>query len=233
MIRVFIGTESAQWLPTEVLKRSILARTDADVSFHELKDISLNLKLKMFTGFSFYRFCIPQECRFEGRAIYLDADMVVFDDIRNLAEMEMGGHGVLAKRYTDESYHTSNLLMDCSKLKHWNVREWVALINAGLLDYRRMMVAGSGTPIFEDFGILPDSWNNLDGFDEETKLIHYTNVPMQPWKRAGHPHADLFLREMRATLDDGIITEEEIQREIASKHIYPEILQDMHKATVG
>ncbi len=226
-IRIFIGTEPAQWLATEVLKRSILTRTKAKVEFEDLIGIDLGLRLKMYTGFSFYRFAIPEKCGYKGRGIYLDADMVVLGDIADLNSMEMNDYPALARIRDPQTAFTSVMLMDCDKLKHWKIKEWVALINAGLTSYPGCMSGGPSGMNHGDFGPLPEVWNHFDHYDDTTQLIHYTNVPTQPWKRAGHPFRGAFLSEMKAAIEDGTVSEKDVLREIEKKHIYPNILVDM------
>lgn len=227
MIRVFIGTEPAQWLATEVLKHSILRRTKESVEFRELKNIPLKLHTKMYTGFSFYRFSIPEECQYEGRALYVDADIMVQCDLKELNEMEMGEHGALARPHDDNvGYFTSVMLMQCDKLKHWQIDKWVTLINAGIANYQYTLFGMPGSLSYKDFGPFASKWNDLDHWDENTKLIHYTNVPTQPWKVPGHPFAFVFLREMKSALENKVITPDDVKREIAAGHIYANILQD-------
>ena len=231
MIKVFIGTEDAQWLPTEVLKHSILRRTSEKVEFKELKNIPLKLNLKMYTGFSFYRFYIPEAVGYEGRAIYLDADIVVLTDIKGLNELDMQGKGVLARPFPQyDCWFTSVMLMDASTLKHWKINEWAALINAGLANYDGIMTGGKKGLNHKDFGNFPEMWNHLDQFDSTTKILHYTHVPTQPWKKGGHPFRGVFLKELKAALEDKIVTKQEVEREINSGYIYPAILEDMEQA---
>lgn len=228
-IRIFIGTEPAQWLATEVLKRSITKRTKAKVEFRDLVGLDLGLKMKMYTGFSFYRFAIPEFCGFKGRAIYLDADMVTLGDIEELYHLPIEKEPALSKMRDKNLAFTSVMLMDCERLKHWKVREWVALINAGLTSYQGCM---SGTPSgmnYGDFSPLPKYWNHFDHYDETTRLIHYTNVPTQPWKRGGHPYRGAFLKELHACLEEGIVSVQDVKREIEKKHVYPNILEDMEE----
>lgn len=227
VIRIFVGTEPMQWLPTKVLKRSILTRTKAKVEFEDLIGIDLGLKLKMYTGFSFYRFSIPEKCGYKGRAIYLDADMVVLGDIQELYELDMDGHNALALSGGKGIWYTSVMLLDNDKLQHWKVKEWVALINAGLTSYQGTMSGQSSGMNAEDFGPLPPYWNNFDYYDDNTRLIHYTHVPSQPWKKGGHKYRGAFLEELKAALDDNTVTVDDVKREIEAKHIYPEILDDM------
>jgi lipopolysaccharide biosynthesis glycosyltransferase len=230
MIRIFIGTEPMQWLPTEVLKRSVQRRTKAKVEFQNLEGIPLKFKaIKMYTGFSFYRFSIPEKCGFQGRAIYLDADMVCLADIEELYQAEMK-KPALAKTEDDGiSFFTSTMLLDCTKLKHWKVHDWVALINAGLTSYQGCMSGTVQGMNHNDFAPLDPLWNDFDHYDEKTRLIHYTNVPTQPWKREGHPFRGAFLSELDTCLKEGSLTRQQVEEEIAKKHIYPTLLEDMEE----
>ena len=226
MIKIFVGTEDAQWLPTQVLRHSVLRRTKSPVEFIDLINIPLQLNLKMYTGFSFYRFYIPEACNYTGRAIYLDADIVVLDDIQKLIDMDMGDKGALARPDGDERY-TSVMLLDCEKLKAWKIKNWAGLINAGMASYEGIMIGSKRGLNHKDFGALPKEWNSLDEWTPDTKILHYTHVPTQPWKKGGHPFRRPFLLELKAALDDRVITREDVQKEIEAGHIYPEILADM------
>lgn len=229
-IKIYIGTEPNQWLPTEVLRWSIKSRTQAPVEFHELKHISLNLKNRMYTGFSFYRFAIPEATHYQGRAIYLDADIVVLDDIKNLFDLDMKQKGALARKLHSEQEngrYTSVMLLDTEKLKHWKLNDWVEKINANPQLYDETLWVTSKGLNAQDFGDLPDEWNHLDQADAKTKIIHYTNVPMQPWKRSGHPYGSIFLKELKAAIENDEIPLDAVELEIKHGHIYPDILKDM------
>ena len=181
----------------------------------------------MYTGFSFFRYHIPELCQYVGKAIYLDADMVCLSDISALYEMDMQGKGVLSKIKDQTSYYTSCMVLDAEKLKHWKIKEWALLINAGLTSYTGIM-SGDPTGInHDDFGPLDSLWNSFDRFDERTKLIHYTTVPTQPWKRPGHPYREPFMKELKSALETGAIQEADVLQEIEKKHIYPDLLKDL------
>jgi Glycosyl transferase family 8 len=231
-IKVFIGTDPSQWLPTEVLKWSILSRSKEKYEFQELKDIPLKLRLKMYTGFSFYRFYIPEACHYEGRAIYLDADIIVLTDLQEFVHLDFKGKNVLARPDPEhQASFTSVMLMDCDKLKHWKIREWVTLINSKFASYVGIMTGSPEGLNHRDFGPLEPYWNHLDHWDPTTKILHYTNVPTQPWKKGGHPFALPFLKELSGALNGGAITRDDIQREIEQGHVYPLIVEDMQKLT--
>lgn len=227
-IKVFIGTEEAQNLPTEICKWSILRRSKAEFEFFELKDIALELKVPMHTGFSFFRFLIPEKCGFERRAIYLDADILVLTDLQELFDLDMGEKAVMSRPvYNVIGWDTSVMLLDCAKLKHWEVRKWVSLINMKMLPYKETIYGGVGAPNHNDFGSLEPYWNHWDEYDSTSKIVHFTHIATQPWKVAGHPHAALFLQELKSALDSGFITEDFVKKEIAAGHVYPTLLQDI------
>lgn len=230
MIKVFIGTEEMQWLAAEVLKHSIRKRTKAEVEFHELKDMKTGLQLKTYTGFSFNRWYIPEACHYEGKAIYLDADIVVLGDIAEFHNLDMQGKGAMARAHSNRAfYYTSVMLLDCPKLTHWKMNEWATLINTGFLNYDAVMCAARESIAYPDFMPMPDYWNHLDHWDETTKILHYTRVPTQPWKKGGHPLGYIFRRELKSAITEGVLTRADVEKEIAAKHVYAELLEDTDK----
>ena len=63
------------------------------------------------TPFSFQRFLIPEVRGYRGLAMYLDSEMLVFDEIGALFERDFGDANVLAV-----PRETSVLLLDCEQL---------------------------------------------------------------------------------------------------------------------
>lgn len=224
-----MGTEPKQWLASEVLRYSILKRTKADLDFQELKYLPIKLNIPMYTGFSIYRYAIPELCNFQGKAIYLDADIVVASDLLDL--WNLSGKPALARSMrqgeAEAGRYTSVMLLDCEKLTHWKLGEWIEKINQENSLYGKTMQALPGGLGTEDFGDLPEYFNHLDYFDETTKLIHYTHVPSQPWKAPGHPHARIFLDELKSAIEEDEIPLDAVMREISYGHIYPTILEDI------
>lgn len=234
-MKVFVGTEPKQWLASEVLRYSILKRTKAELDFQELKYLPIKLNLPMYTGFSIFRYAIPELCNYQGKAIYLDADVVVVSDLLDL--WNLTGKPALArsmhpkKTQMDEPLagrYTSVMLLDCERLTHWKLDEWVEKINQDNSLYGKTMQALPGGLATEDFGDLPENYNHLDHFDETTKIIHYTHVPSQPWKVPGHPFARVFLEELKSAIEEDEIPLDAVQREIAYGHVYPTLLEDIH-----
>lgn len=230
-LKVFVGTEPKQWLASEVLRYSIASRTKAQLDFQELKHLPIQLDLPMYTGFSIYRYSIPELCGYKGKAIYLDADVVVVSDLLDLWDLS-GGAALARPIHPGEPQagrYTSVMLLDCEKLTHWKLDEWIRQINHDHSLYGKTMQAlpdGLGTA---DFADLPAVYNDLDHFGEATKIIHYTHVPSQPWKVPGHPFASVFLKELKAAIEEDEIPLDAVEREIAYGHVYPTLLQDISK----
>jgi hypothetical protein len=87
-VRVFVGTDRSQALAARVLEYSIKRRASMSVDVVPMCDLPVptprDSANRPRTGFSFARFLIPSLCAYRGRAIYRDADVLVFDDIVKL-----------------------------------------------------------------------------------------------------------------------------------------------------
>lgn len=135
------------------------------------------------TDYSAYRFAIPQANHFEGRAIYLDVDMILLRDIKEIWEFP------LLKPVIGVKGGMSLLLFDCSRFKECS---WWPKIHE--MKTNKMIVADYLDLLYKNHmisNILPPHWNCLNGqnYDpEETALIHYSNMLTQPWK----PYPELF-----------------------------------------
>ncbi len=98
-IRIFIGCDDSMMIPAHALEYSIRKHTEHPVDIFYMRNMPLptpkHSKNRPGTGFSFNRFLIPKLVGGEGRAIWLDADMLVFDDIAELWNMPFEGKSVL------------------------------------------------------------------------------------------------------------------------------------------
>ena len=72
------------------------------------------------------------------------------------------------------------MLLDCAKLKHWNVRRNFAELFDFKRDYEDWLTLATepeGT-----IGYLDSEWNDFDKLTPVTKLLHNTKRRTQPWK---------------------------------------------------
>jgi len=202
VIRVFVGASEAQAVPALVLRESIVQNATQPVDVTMLWQVPIKIpkpkdpKNRPRTPFSFQRFAIPQLCGYHGRAIYLDSDMLVLDDISKLWRMDMGDASVLA---TDVEHSARNavLLIDCERAR-WNLGAIVERIDSGDVAYRGLMEDFDGLgPISRT---IPARWNRLDEFVpvHGNSLLHFTDMRRQPWLHAGHPLESIWLKALRA-----------------------------------
>ena len=243
-IRVFVGADRSQQLAIAVLEHSIRRHTKEPVEVIPMVDLEVPVPVdprnQARTGFSFSRFCIPKLAGYRGRAIYMDADMQVFKDIRELWELPFNGRKVLIQRevkHLDQTLKLSNapqkrikqcavMLLDCERLD-WDVERIVAQLDAGDYGYESLMYELC-VLAEEDVGYeVPFEWNSLEHFDANTRLIHYTDMGTQPWVSTRNPNANLWLDEVRQMLRSGLLSLEQVQVEIQAGYFRPSLLRDI------
>lgn len=226
-IRIFVGGTKEHWLPTKVLEFSILRRTSSPFEFRSLWDCGIECPEpkdkanRPATSFSLQRFMIPEACQFQGKGIYIDSDMILWADIRELWETEFpDGATVLAP----PGWQTSVLLWDATC--GLSVKQLVADMDSGKREMRSMMnfkgIAGTSRT-------LNPLWNCMDRPKPDqmippgAKLLHWTEMRSQPWLKAGHPHEEPWIRELQSALRQGHVTREDIMREIELKNVRPSL----------
>src|SRR5690348_7515960 len=111
-VRVYVGTDRSQLLAVKILEHSIKRHTKLPVEVHPMLDLPIR-KTKdprqgQRTGFSFSRFCIPDLAGYKGRAIYMDADMLVFKDIAELWNWPFDSHTILLQKTLTEEQARKN-----------------------------------------------------------------------------------------------------------------------------
>ncbi|WLG49329.1 glycosyltransferase [Pseudomonas sp. FP1742] len=244
VIRVYVGVDRSQLLAVPVLEYSIKRHTTAKVEVIPMLDLPvpepLDPRNGQRTGFSFSRFCIPKLSGYKGKAIYMDADMLVFRDIRELWNIPFDGAKIIIQqevKFTDESTQKVGapktrkkqcavMLLDCERLD-WDVETIVRGMDEGRYDYDQLM---SQLIILDEEHVkygVPFEWNSLEHWDTDTRLIHYTDVYTQPWSACGNKNAWPWFAEVRMMLADGTLTEAAIQKEIDLGYFRPSLLRDI------
>jgi hypothetical protein len=228
-IRVFVGAAEAQQLPVRVLEHSIRRRTPMDVQVTPLSRVNIPIpeprdaRNRGRTPFSFQRFLIPEAAGFSGRAIYLDSDMLVFDDLRDVWTRPMEDADLLGIETQDRNptARFSVLLLNCERLR-WKIGDVIAGLDSGAFTYEQLLYDMTWGPRVA--GGIDPRWNRLDTYrDGETALLHYTDVHRQPWVSTEHPLGYLWMRELFEAMDDGFITSTEIEEAVASGHVRPSL----------
>lgn len=244
---VFIGSGEASRLERKVLIHSLRRNTrhpidirvfngthnavEQDGQAPFLAPMPLSVKYQNVTEFSNYRFIIPELCAHAGRAIWLDSDMVCIGDVNELFHAPMGDADFLAKA---EAYGPSETrqwglsvaLFDCARCG-FDVSKYFDEIGQGLYTYGDLHQM---TPKFLQrypfhIGELDPRWNEFDRHDADTKLIHYTNLYMQPWKYRSHPFGDLWFRYFEEAYKSGFITDRDIELTLVRSYVRRDLLE--------
>ncbi len=173
-VRIFLGTEEAQYRAERVFFWSIEQVRDPARTYeiHLMKNIAGFDRRGWRTGFTKYRFAIPDFAGRAGRAIYNDVDQIYLADPALLFDLDMGEHGYLAISPEE----TSVMLIDCARMAPlWN-RE-----TANREGKHALIKKPAATPGL--WGPCDPHWNARDNeyVEGRTKCLHYTALHQQPW----------------------------------------------------
>jgi hypothetical protein len=202
---VFVHTNEKQWLGALVAEYSFRRNSrnpDAfDVKFIHTRDYPFLAakegqsflrggtqrvwRMDDLQSFTPLRFMPPKLMNWEGRAVVTDPDVFAVGDVNELLDRDMAGAAVMGRHRSGKSEKgyqvaTSVLLMDCARLRHWDVEAEFNQLFSGEKDYKEWMVLAYEDPA--NIGYLEDCWNDFDHLDEQTRLIHNTKRKTQHWK---------------------------------------------------
>lgn len=238
-IRVFCGADRSQQLAYRVLADSIRRHTARELQIRTIDNGDApstgDPRNAPYTEFSFARFAIPALCGYQGRAVYMDSDMLVFHDMAELWDTDMGDANVaieIGSRSAPEQMsharnrHAAVMLLDCARLD-WNVADIVQRLGRDY-DYDALM---SIDPVVDPGQMqerIPVGWNDLDRYDpQRTRNLHYTEIRTQPWVSALHPHGGLWVNALRRMLDAGTLQARDVQGEVELGYARPSLLIEL------
>ena len=92
-LSIFIGVDRRQPVSYHVLSHSIMSRASKPVQITPLMIDTLPIDRVGLTEFTYSRYLVPYLCNYEGRAIFMDADMLCLCDIAELFSVA-GSHAV-------------------------------------------------------------------------------------------------------------------------------------------
>lgn len=238
-VRVYVGTTEDQMLSVKVLEYSIRKHASMTVEVFPMHLAPVRVPQpadpanRPRTPFSFQRFLIPELAGYRGRAVYVDSDMQLFRDIRQLWTQPFEGADLLAVTKPGDSERRpqfSVMLLDCEALR-WDIREIVAKLDSSELNYEKLMyrmeVARS---IRADISPV---WNSLEAYEPgRTALVHYTDMPTQPWVSRDNHIGHLWVRDLLEAIDSGFITKEYVQEHVARGWVRPSLVYQIEHRVV-
>jgi hypothetical protein len=230
-IRVFVAAMEDQMLAVKVLEYSIRKHSSAATEVVPMHMSGIEIPRPTApsnwprTPFSFQRFLIPQIAGYRGRAIYLDSDMQVFSDIRELWNYDMGDNQLLSAEpppQGDRKPQYSVMLLDCAKL-NWSIAGIVKSLDAGEFSYDELMYDMTIAP--KQDARISNDWNSLERYVEgRTKLVHYTDMNTQPWIYARHPLGHIWTRELLEAINEGFISTDYVLDHVEKGWVRPSLM---------
>jgi lipopolysaccharide biosynthesis glycosyltransferase len=196
-MKVFVGWDSREDIAYQVCKHSIISKQPTaevvPLKQQELREQNLYWRekdLMASTEFTFTRFLLPELTNFNGWALFMDCDMILTTDIKELFDQADNNYAVMCVQH---DYTVSEgIKMDGQKQTVYPRKNWssVMLMNCGHPSNQALnkelvndpSITGAYLHRFswlkdEEIGKLNHTWNYLVGVysDIETpKLIHYT-----------------------------------------------------------
>lgn len=189
-LRVFIGKDERQPLAFNVCASSVTRHAKSRVSIEAIgPDWIPGFTRNGLTTFTFRRYLAPYLCNFDGISIFIDGDIVVRDDINELAGIALAdpSPSVFVAKHVARFEWPS--VMVFNNWKCWSlIPERVQCGTPNTLDWAK------------EIGELPKEWNHCVGYEphnESAKLIHYTaGIPCWP-ETKDCPHADKWWDEFK------------------------------------
>lgn len=190
-VRIFVGADERQPVALSVLQDSINWRSSRPVSIQLLKLDTLPIRRRGLTSFTYSRFLVPWLCRYEGSAVFMDADILVTGDIAEL----------LACARPDA--------YDLQVMKDQPRFEWPSVMlfnNARCKKLTPEFIDNTGNNLFDfawadKVGSFPSHWNRCVGYSEEkgeASLYHYTQgIPVWPETKGNYPEDKLWLSQFK------------------------------------
>lgn len=174
-LKIFIGYDHRQPISYTVLHHSIVSRASRPVSIVPLVLHSLPITRAGLTPFTYSRFLVPYLVDYGHWALFLDADMLVLDDIANLFDLADDTKKVMVVKNPNLKFEWASMMLFNSSRCRELTPDYVSTAN-GL-----HMIKWAQD---HEIGELPAEWNHCIGYDAprfDAKLAHFTQgIPVWP-----------------------------------------------------
>lgn len=181
------------------------------------------------TEFGLCRYLVPQLCGWIGRALYLDSDIVCLGDVGDLFDVPLAGADFLAlPRHPPaddgSGWLTAVMPIDCASAR-FDLESIFDEIGRGLYtqgDFMKMSARFLARHPYR-IGRIDPAWNSLDVHGSGTKLVHFTDLDRQPWRRPGHAYGAIWFRYFREACAAHWISAHDIDRSLRSEYVRPDL----------
>lgn len=183
-VRIFVGSEPHHLCAERAFAWSVARCRDRarryEIEF--MRDLPGFDRRRWPTGFTNYRFAVPERAGGVGRAIYNDVDQIYLEDPAGLFDLPLAGKALLALE-TPGGFDSAVMLLNCGELKRiWGLADAQRLSRRAL--EARAREAGCAGPLPQRWHVRDHEWDD----ESSAALVHYTTLHTQPWK----PRPDVF-----------------------------------------
>lgn len=152
-LKIFIGYDQRQPLAYTVAHQSLMMNSSHPVAICPLILGQLPISRRGLTEFTFSRYLVPYLCDYEGEALFIDADVLVHEDVSQLFCLPWNGESVKVVKNAIRFEWPSVMLFNNSECKALT-KEFVENANPQSLEWGKV-------------GELPKEWNYLIGYEEQ------------------------------------------------------------------
>lgn len=164
--QVFIGYDPRQPLAYNVVQHSIASRATKPVPITRLQLNQLPITRKGLTEFTYSRWLVPFLSGFEGYSVFVDADMLVLDDITKITD-NIDRSAAVSVVMHEAAFERPSLMVFNNKRCTVLTPEYVENPANKLFDLKWATKVGE----------LNKNWNHVIGYNDpnpKAKIIHYT-----------------------------------------------------------
>lgn len=226
MNKVFIGADPRQVVSLTTLTHSIHANAKEPVEVIPLVIENLPLKRQGLTPFTWSRFLVPHLSNYEGRSLFLDADMLTLGDINEVFDIgrQQSTKAVCVMQDQPLFEWASMILFNNAHPANKKLTpEYIETTTDGLHKI--------GWLEKDDIGKLPLDWNVCVPYSIEgqhangagmrqapanAKLVHFTTGVPHWWETADQPYANAWLNHRDAAGARG--------GDITATHRWPQLM---------
>lgn len=190
-LRVFIGYDPRQPIAYNVLQHSIIRNSSVPVAITPLILRQLPIMRRGLTEFTYSRFLVPYLSGFKGKSVFMDADMIVTGDIKELFDAANGEHAVYVVK-DQQKFEWPSMMVFANDKCPSMTPEYIDDKSNKLFDFSWA----------SSIGDLPPEWNHCVGYQEpkEAKLYHYTQGLPCFFETKGLEEDDYWEHEKRVML---------------------------------
>lgn len=222
-LNIYVGCEPAQHLAARVLEHSILRHTSHPVRVKRLDEHvpAERCSAQGRTPFSMQRFFIPELNQHQGLAVYLDSDMLVFGDIRELLDLRDPAATVCSAAAPPGSGRRpqfSVMVIDCARA-NWKTEEILGMAEE---TYEAAMFRFEFEP--SKAACLPYQWNSLERYDADTRLVHFTDMERQPWLATDNHITPVWMDALFQALQDKFVSFDDLVQDVQRGWIRPGVV---------